>query len=1062
MRSVSVIFSILAVSIISLSAFGTQEAEASHFRFGHLNWEEDPNNPMTVTFGGDWAWRNSYSIQGGTGPGGWGVVGDRVGPQFLANINFGDGSTSAPGCLQVEAVNLADDWMFGKIVNCTDGGPITHTYATEGPHTAFFQSSARIDGLQNVGETSFKVETIVNLVNDNTQSPKSAIPPIVFVPANDPAATFIIPAIDADGDSLNFRKSTFGESFISNQLFYTLDANSGLVTMSTVGFPAGTMWASSITIEETQNPLIGKVTVDFITQVGTATNPPEFVSPTPASGTEFEIPVGQPFSFDLKCQDTADNDNVTIGGLSLPSGSSLTPASPTGETTALGTFNWTPESEQVAAMTFTCRDQNLGSAPLVAITIRVTDSSPQTTNVQCDVSDEAATVEVVDENVSVTSDATCDVTVGGNVREGLETEIIIDKNVPGLEIPDNTQVSLADWQTDTTNTNDASWDVSVDGFSVTQNKNGAPTFFYGDFNSFDTQFTVNINPGAISSGGFNDNDFIGFALGYQPGDMTNESANFLLIDWKQEDQTIGGDVFGAEGLAVSRVTGIPDGNEYWSHSDYNPNNEGKLTELVRGANLGNVGWVDNETYVFTFVFTPTSLQVFVDGELEIDIEGNFSDGRTAFYNYSQDPVTYSGGNLVPLFDETATVTINFLDESGSITFTETGTISATPGDDTIIFNINGTPDQGSVSGTGDYSNIATQCGNLSVNAIDNNDSTEGQVTLNQCPVPEPSEPKKTGGGDNQWDTRPTFGISHEDRATQVVENGFRFNSEEFMLTNNHHTDFAEQAVEVGTINSFSATVYADKKLKIQEFLFGIPNVGESHLAELGIEVWYDFDGNIEDVKVVQKSDVIDADTISVSHEKTKCLSTDSEPLCDTTTVSMTFLEPLADKVMAIKAIDFKNRDQRTYLNDGFDVFGDSLNPMLSKMIPSNMRDQGLLKVTQLSKYSPFWTSEDGRTFEMNSFGSFKEINQTFERFADTGDVRTRMHSGFGGILQYEQNRASNLFDASQYTAQLPESFAYIYPETGERLSEELLQEMLLQQEIAKEILEQMDKQTRHH
>jgi hypothetical protein len=132
------------------------------------------------------------------------------------------------------------------------------------------------------------------------------------------------------------------------------------------------------------------------------------------------------------------------------------------------------------------------------------------------------------------------------------------------------------------------------------------------------------------------------------------------------------------------------------------------------------------------------------------------------------------------------------------------------------------------------------------------------------------------------------------------------------------------------------------------------------------------------------------------------------------------------------------------------------------MIPSNIRDQGLLKVTQVSKYSPYWTSEDGRTFEMNSFGSFKEINKTFERFEDTGNAYTRMHSGFGGIIQYEQNKATDLFDASQYTAQLPESFAYIYPETGERLSEELLQEMLLQEEIAKGILEQMDKQTRHH
>ena len=107
-----------------------------------------------------------------------------------------------------------------------------------------------------------------------------------------------------------------------------------------------------------------------------------------------------------------------------------------------------------------------------------------------------------------------------------------------------------------------------------------------------------------------------------------------------------------------------------------------------------------------------------------------------------------------------------------------------------------------------------------------------------------------------------------------------------------------------------------------------------------MEVWYDIDGEIDKVVVVQKSDVIDADTVSVSHEKTKCLATAAEAKCDTTTVSMTFLEPLMDKVMAIKAIDWKLRDQRTFLNEGFDVSGESLNPMLSNMIPSSLRDEG--------------------------------------------------------------------------------------------------------------------------
>jgi len=175
---------------------------------------------------------------------------------------------------------------------------------------------------------------------------------------------------------------------------------------------------------------------------------------------------------------------------------------------------------------------------------------------------------------------------------------------------------------------------------------------------------------------------------------------------------------------------------------------------------------------------------------------------------------------------------------------------------------------------------------------------------------------------------------------------------------------------------------------------------------------------------------------------------------------MVFLEPLKDKVMAIKAIDNKNRYQITYLNDGFDIAGDSLNPMLSNMIPSTIKYEGAIQVTQVAKYSPYWSTEDGRIFEMNSFGSFKQINQSFERFQDTGTAYTRMHSGFGGIIAYEQNRALDIFDSSKLVSELPESFTYIYPDTGERMTAELMEKMLEQEQIAKKIIEESKVQAR--
>jgi len=311
---------------------------------------------------------------------------------------------------------------------------------------------------------------------------------------------------------------------------------------------------------------------------------------------------------------------------------------------------------------------------------------------------------------------------------------------------------------------------------------------------------------------------------------------------------------------------------------------------------------------------------------------------------------------------------------------------------------------------------------------------------------------------NESVTRPTFGISHENNK-KIVDNGFVFNDKAFSITDNFHTPFAEQPVKLGEVNSFEAKVYAERNLKVQEFLFGIPQKGEAHLAELGIEVWYDFFGEIQDIKVIQKTNVIDIESLTVTHEKVKCLSSDTENKCDVTKVSVIFLEPLKDKVVSIKAIDYQNRYQITYLNDGFDISGTSLNP-ITMMIISPAKYEGLIPVTQTEKYSKFWTAEDGRMFEKNNFGSFKEINQSFERFQDTGEPKTRVHSGFGGIIAQEQERATAVFDSSELISELPESFEYSFPESNERIDKEMKEKMLEQEKECLKYLDSMDIQAR--
>jgi len=99
------------------------------------------------------------------------------------------------------------------------------------------------------------------------------------------------------------------------------------------------------------------------------------------------------------------------------------------------------------------------------------------------------------------------------------------------------------------------WTVSGDGYSVLQSINGQPTLFYSDFPVFDTEVE-----GTIEVVTTVDDDFIGFALGFQPGDTTNSNADYLLVDWKQATQFFNFGTpsctpgrYAPAGLAVSRV-----------------------------------------------------------------------------------------------------------------------------------------------------------------------------------------------------------------------------------------------------------------------------------------------------------------------------------------------------------------------------------------------------------------------------------------------------------------------------------------------------------------------------
>lgn len=175
------------------------------------------------------------------------------------------------------------------------------------------------------------------------------------------------------------------------------------------------------------------------------------------------------------------------------------------------------------------------------------------------------------------------------------------------------------------------WSLDGAGATASELANGRPSFLVGNLPSFGTyEFSLRVATSA-------DDDLIGFGLGYHPGDLARDSAEYLLVDWKQADQS-----GSKRGLALSRVYGSPAEAEFWLHTDQDANGSAKrVQEIARARTLGSRGWSDFTTYLFRVESLPTRLRVWVNGSLEFDLAGTYPSGFLAFYNYSQAYARYT-------------------------------------------------------------------------------------------------------------------------------------------------------------------------------------------------------------------------------------------------------------------------------------------------------------------------------------------------------------------------------------------------------------------------------------
>jgi len=290
-----------------------------------------------------------------------------------------------------------------------------------------------------------------------------------------------------------------------------------------------------------------------------------------------------------------------------------------------------------------------------------------------------------------------------------------------------------------------------------------------------------------------------------------------------------------------------------------------------------------------------------------------------------------------------------------------------------------------------------------------------------------------GGSASKHLNRPTFGLDHN-TGEQLVEKGFTANFNSVDITDNFHTDFEKQIILVGQKNTFSAKSYAPYGLELVEFMFGIPEVGNAHQSEAAIEVWLDRNGEVQNITVTQKDNLINTESVTASSEMKQCTGDDTNKRCYSVTTSASFNEaPLYD-VFALKGVDFTRRTHLTYFNEGFDITGDPLNPPQTDYMPSGK--DGLVQMIRFDKFENLWvvpneiSSEkfdnlwvdpNGIVYTRNELGSWFRLSPyTIENNDPTWNVMTRYHDEFSKLIDNERKRATLIFDGSLLLKELPD------------------------------------------
>lgn len=272
--------------------------------------------------------------------------------------------------------------------------------------------------------------------------------------------------------------------------------------------------------------------------------------------------------------------------------------------------------------------------------------------------------------------------------------------------------------------------------------------------------------------------------------------------------------------------------------------------------------------------------------------------------------------------------------------------------------------------------------------------TQADDTEEELPVEEPEDefptevepveiPKEKGTGGCADCVAPTIGINTNN--FRIVENGFSYNNNPVDVER-WHTPYPLITAIVNQTNTVEIIAYDNQglyNLKLVQFGLGLEEIGQGlHDAEVLIEVHLESLRSentviVEKVVIRDRENLIETFSVFADTDVVKCFPGTLDVDCLKVTIQYAYREATLNNIMVVHVVDKPGNAQNFYMNEGVEVFGDSINEPPTYVIQNRKTHQQTedltLTLTRTDKVSNIWEDKYGIQYLQVSSDRFDRI-----------------------------------------------------------------------------------------